>query len=122
MVRILAVCAGGLISGESALLLFGMAFPFVTTWLTIKNVALALVDIALGALLAFASILGADHSPGWFFYGAIGVLLISHSIREIEYIAGSGGRFAANIGLFVFNNIRIALLAASLGAALGFSA
>jgi hypothetical protein len=118
MERILAICAGGLISGESALLLFGMTFPSVTTWLTTKNVALAATDITLGALLAGFSIVEADHPIGWLFYGAIGVLLITHSIREAEYLAGSGRRFAINVGLFVFNNIRIALLAASLGAAL----
>jgi hypothetical protein len=119
MVRIFAICAGGLIAGESALLLFGMTFLFATAWLTTKNVALAAVDIALGALLACISIPGTHHSPGWFFFAAVGVLLITHSIREVEYIAGSGRRFVINVGLFVFNNIRIALLAASLGAALG---
>ncbi len=119
MERILSICAGGLISGESALLLFGMTIPSVAPWSTIKNITLAATDIALGLLLACLALFGGLHSPVWLFCGAVGVLLVTHSIREVEYLAGSGKPFAKNVGLFVFNNVRICLLAASLGAFLG---
>lgn len=119
MEKILVVCAGGLISGESALLLFGMMYPSIAPWSTAKNVALALTDIGLGALLAFLALFGGSHALGWLFCGAVGVLLATHSFREVEFLAGSGKRFAMNVGLFVFNNVRICLLAASLGAFFG---
>jgi hypothetical protein len=119
MEKILEVCAGSLISGESALLLFGMTYPRVTPWSTIKNVTLAATDIALGILLACLAVLGRSHSPGWLFCAAVGVLLLTHSMREVEYLAGLSNRFAANVGLFVFNNVRIGLLTAALGAFLG---
>jgi len=119
METILVLCAGGLISGESALLLLSMTYPSTAPWSTTKNVTLALTDICLGPLLAGLALFGGSHALGWLFCGAAGVLLVTHSIREVEYLAGSGKRFAMNVGLFVFNNVRICLLAASLGAFFG---
>jgi len=119
MEKILVLCAAGLIAGESALLLVGMTYPYIAPWSTIKNIVLAATDIVLGLLLGGLAILGGSHTLAWLFCGAVGVLLVTHSIREVEYLSGSGRRFAVTLGLFVFNNVRLGLLAASLGVFLG---
>jgi hypothetical protein len=111
---IIAVCAGGLIAGESALLLFRMNYPSTTFWSTAKNTVLAVTDIILGALLVFISVFEKRYLYTWPFYATVAVLLSTHLYREIEHLEKSGKRFTMNIALFVFNNVRICLLLASL--------
>ena len=115
MARILTVCAGGLIAGESLLVLLHMHFPAVRPWRTRKNVLLAAADIALGALLVVLSTWWTVGDTRWLLYTAGAILIATHGYREIEYLAGDQEPFAATRGLFVFNNIRIVLLIATLG-------
>jgi hypothetical protein len=117
MDQIVVACAGGLIAGESALLLFGMNFPSITPWSTARNIVLAVTDIILGALMVCISVFEKKYLNAWPFYAAVAVLLSTHLYREVEHLGKSGERFIINSALFVFNNIRIGLLVASLGVA-----
>ncbi len=112
MDKILTLCAGGLIAGESALVLLHMNYPSARSWSTLKNILLAFADIALGAFLVFFSIFWMGDAGSWLFYAAAAVLIATHVYREAEYLAGRTEPFAATRGLFVLNNVRIALLLA----------
>jgi hypothetical protein len=115
MGKIFAVCAGGLIAGESLLVLLFMNYPPIKSSRTFKNVALALVDIALGVLLVLLSVVWTGNDTRWLLYSAGSVLMVTHLYREAEYLSGRTKPFAATRGLFVFNNIRIALLLSLIG-------
>jgi len=112
MDKILTLCAGGLIAGESALVLLHMNYPSARSWSTLKNILLAFADIALGSLLVFFAFFWMDEAGSWLLYSAAAVLIATHVYREAEYLAGRTDPFAATRGLFIFNNVRIALLLA----------
>jgi hypothetical protein len=115
MGTILTVCAGGLIAGESLLVLLHMHFPAVKPSRTRKNVLLAAADIGLGTILVVCALFWTGRESSLLLYPAAAVLIATHAYREVEYLAGRAAPFTATRGLFVFNHIRIALLIAALG-------
>jgi len=115
MGKLLTICAGGLIAGESLLVLLHMQLPFTRPSRTVKNVLLAVADILLGSLLVLLAVLWKGDDIRWLLYTAGAVLIATHIYREAEYLAGGAVPFTATKGLFLFNNIRIALLIASIG-------
>ena len=112
---IATLCAGSLVAAESALLLFGMNVPTISPWSTSRNVALAASDVALGSLLIYAAVAGRLLSGAWVSDAAACLLMLTHAYRDVEFLAGWQEPFAESPALFVFNNLRLALLGLSLG-------
>lgn len=109
------ICAGGLIAVESSLLLFGMNYPAVTDWSSVKNISFALSDIVLGSSLIFYS-LSEKTLPPSILYLTYGLLLSTHIYRSFEIVPIlSENKFCHNTPLYILNNIRIGLLATGLG-------
>ncbi len=112
--EISTLCAASLVIGESALLLFGMNVPTVSSWSTRRNITLAASDILLGGILACAAVAGRAAGGGWVYLVAACVLVASHLFRDVEYAAGWQEPFAGSPALLVFNNVRLVLLGMSL--------
>lgn len=117
---IATLCAGGLVLAESALLLLGMNIPTASPWSTPRNLLLASTDIALGGVLAYYALSGCTSQGDWLYYAAAGLLVLTHLYREAEFIAGWKDPFAGSAALFVFNNVRLALVGLSIGLTLSF--
>ena len=69
------------------------------------------------AMLLYLSVFDGKHLDGVPTYIIVTVLLVTHLYREVEHLKRSRKRFTISLGLFVFNNVRIALLLAALGVA-----
>ncbi|HET6452594.1 MAG TPA: hypothetical protein VFI08_14850 [Spirochaetia bacterium] len=112
---IAALCAGGLVAAESALLLLGMNVPTVSAWSTPRNVALGVSDVVLGSVLIYAALSGRAAAGDWMYWASAGALALTHAFREVEFLAAGSEPFARSPALFVFNNVRLALLGLSAG-------
>jgi len=113
------LCTGGLILTESALLLAGMNIPEPSPWSNGKNITLAASDILLGGTLVWFSLSGTDYRENPLYYGVLLALGVTHLYREGEYfLARDSQPFAANLPLFLLNNVRLGLIGGSLGLSL----
>jgi hypothetical protein len=104
----LCIGVGGLSAGESTLLAIGMrdaAGP--TPWMTPANIAYVASDIALGAGLVAAEVLGRDRA--WYGLAALGALALTNGARAIEYLLHVPDAFCANGGLFAVDCVKLAL-------------
>jgi hypothetical protein len=97
---------GLLIAGEAVALWLGMHI-FSTQpnpWISLKNDALLLVDMATGVALVSQWRL-----PGIAVTcGLAGIALFAHGYRAWEYCAKDRRAFCVNAPLFLFNNVKLA--------------
>ncbi len=113
--NITTFCTGGLVVVESAMLLFGMNYPAVSSWSTPKNLIFAISDVVLGGTLIYYSLSGRPFGNNWLYYTVMAALVLGHIYREIEFVGKFDEPFLNNTPLFILNNVRIGLLAASAG-------
>ncbi len=113
--NITQICAGGLIAVESLLLLFGMNYPTISNWSSVKNITFAVSDVILGSSLIYYS-LSKNDIPISLIYLTYGLLFSTHIYRNFELIPIlSDNKFCHNTPLYILNNVRIGLLATGLG-------
>ena len=107
------ILTGGLIASESSLMIVDFDYINKSIWNNLKNNGIAISDIVLGSILVYYGLSGTDYSKAWFYYSVLATLVMTHSIREYEYIAKSTNPYDESLPLFIFNNIRLGLLGTS---------
>jgi hypothetical protein len=113
--RMIAGLTGAVIAFESLALLFGTHLVARdSAWAVPKNTILIALDILGGTWLLFVVVRGRSRPVSIAFYVVAGILLFTHLHREWEYLAGLPNAFCANLPLFVFNNLRLAGLVATI--------
>jgi hypothetical protein len=103
--QIISLLLGLIIVGEGIMLLIGIygISKNQNEWKTRFNTNTTLLDIAFGIIIIFNAI---ENMP--FKVVAIGVLIITHLFREIEYFyKEKKNRFIFNLPLFIINTIKL---------------
>ena len=118
--NIFTFSAGALVCVESAILLVGMNLPRPSSWSSPLNVAFAVSDIIIGGCLVYVSLSGTSYNVNLLFFIGIGILILTHGFRTVQYLIPDSNPFTANLPLFIFNNVRLLLLGTSFGISLSF--
>jgi len=75
-------------------------------WASYKNTVLLLLDAACGLLLMLGY---AFRLPEAIFWVVFTVMVVTHALREYEYLSLKPHPFCSNLPLFMMNNIKLVL-------------
>ena len=116
LLRIITGLTGAVIAIESLALFVGLRIlsPEQTPWAGPKNDAFVLLDVIVGGGLIYLEMTSREGPFPPVFFVLVAVSLLAHGYREWEYLAGVDDRFTFNLPLFLFNNIRLVGLLASI--------
>ena len=116
LLRIITGLTGAVIAIESLALFVGLRVlsPEQTPWTDPKNDTFVLLDVIVGGGLIYLALRCRQGPFPPVFFALVAVSLLAHGYREWEYLAGVDDRFAFNLPLFVFNNVRLVGLLASI--------
>jgi hypothetical protein len=114
VLKLVTVSTGLVVAGEALVLLVGMHFLSGSDnpWNSLKNDLLLTLDILAGTVLIVLALSSGLNGP-WP-WGAVGVALLAHLWRDVEYLAYFDNPFCINLPLFVVNNLKIVGLIAIL--------
>ena len=113
--RLTLLSTGGVIAGESLLLLIGMNIPSASDWVSIKNISFSISDILIGSYMIYAALYQSDLQNSWPFFLLTAIPLITQGYRDYEYLSRTPNAFCANTPLFVMNNVRLFGTALTMG-------
>lgn len=115
MERSLLTIIALLLAGESLALFFGVALPGSAAggdqaWASPRNILFLGLDALTGALLLiFVARLGPLMSP-LIVVAMLGLALITHAVREVEYWVGAADAFCFNRPLELLNLLKLGLI------------
>ena len=107
--KVILLLTGMVIAVEAIALLVGMHFLSERNnpWISFKNDLLLTLDLFVGSMLVVFSLRNGNSGEP-LFWVALGLVLLTHTYRDWEYLFHAANQFCFNLPLFVVNNIKLA--------------